>query len=601
MRARPMICAFGARALSIRPRLARFVALLALSGGACQDRNAGVAPPDRQLFFPSGMFVDDTATADGLAKYLFVANGNNDLSYNAGTLVGIDLERFWSQWYDPATEQPFPYCGVQGVGDDRGDRCIEPPGGPVSDEYPCRHLALKPQVIECDEAGFIDDDLIVHVGDFATVITASSESDADGDFRRLWLPVRGDPSITFIDVRASGDTISLDCDQGGEGADDPKHCGDAHRLRHLRNDSSLKELGREPFNMLIVDPAADDVPLSDERLAFVSHSSGSQLTLIDLDGVSGVPGPAIVDQVDLFIANGFPTGSFGFAQRPCFAAADEDAQSNIPSLTNDCSRPMVYASYREAPFLSSFTASGLDLPAGSSFVDPTTREDCFVDAPVACRGDDGVYDLATCTEDPQQCAGNPGACERVYAGQYCATDEQVGQACAVTCEPRIRADRQIRPGGLFPPQFGPILGDIQFADARGDALIVVQTDPGALLVVDTSLGADGEPVDQPASPPIEICAQPTRMVVHNDDGQRFALVSCFAAALVYVVDLEARRVVNTVVVGTGPHDLVIDEGRDVLYVANTLESSVSVVDLSRTRPTRFQELARIGLQEPFEQ
>ena len=39
----------------------------------------------------------------------------------------------------------------------------------------------------------------------------------------------------------------------------------------------------------------------------------------------------------------------------------------------------------------------------------------------------------------------------------------------------------------------------------------------------------------------------------------------------------------------------------VLYVANTLEASVSVVDLSRTRTTRFEEIARLGLQEPFSQ
>ena len=39
----------------------------------------------------------------------------------------------------------------------------------------------------------------------------------------------------------------------------------------------------------------------------------------------------------------------------------------------------------------------------------------------------------------------------------------------------------------------------------------------------------------------------------------------------------------------------------VAYVINNLESSISVIDLSRRRSTRFQELARLGLQDPFKQ
>ncbi|MEM6993065.1 MAG: hypothetical protein AAF721_21310 [Myxococcota bacterium] len=572
------------------------VAALALSAAAagCQDRNVGVDPPDRQLVFPSGLFVDTTVTDEnGAGRYLFVANGNNDLRFNAGTLAAIDLERFWDTWFDPATATPYAYCTPRS---DAPDQCIEPPGGPTTDQRPCRRLALKPQVVECDERPFIDPDLIVHVGDFATVITASTETDADGEFSRLWLPVRGDPSLTYVDVRAAARRrISLDCDIGNrEGDSDPLQCGDDHRLRNVRNDESLPELGREPFTMLVTEPA-------DERLAFVAHSSGSQLTLVDLDGVQGGDGrPAIVDQVDIFLRDGLQLGGFGMAERPCFAAGEgddpTDLEPNVPSITEACTRPMVYAGFRLAPFVSNFTASGLALPAGSNYVAPRDREDCFVSAPLSCGGE-----LSGCTADPEPCLDGGSGCERVYAGQYCATPDQIGQPCAVVCDPQVRSDRTLLPGGLFPSSAGPVLGDVAFADPRGDTLLVLQTNPGALLVVDTSLGLDGEPLDQPSSPPIELCAEPSRMVIYDDAGQRFALVSCFAAALVYVVDLESRRVVDTIVVGTGPHDLAVDEGRQALYVANTLESSVSVVDLSRTRATRFQEVARIGLQEPFEQ
>lgn len=574
--------------------LATVLATAALAAG-CGDRNLGVDPPDRSLFFPSGLLVDSTATtANGEAKYLLIANGNNDLRFNAGTLAAVDLERFFGAWLDPATGLPFAYCET-GAGPDGLDRCVEPPGGPATLERPCRRLALKPQVVECDERAFIDEDLIVHVGDFATVLATSTETDGDDTFTRAWLPVRGDPSLTYVDIKPDGDRIALQCEQGTN-VDEPDAllCGDAHRLRNARNDDSLSELAREPYTMMISDSG-------NERLAFVAHADGAQMTLVALDGVPGDSRPAIVDQVNLFVrAGGIQLGGFGVAERPCFAAGqgpmgEADPDPNVPSLTNNCERPLVYAGYRFAPFISSFTASGLDLPEGSDFVAPTERTDCFVDAPTSCGGA-----LEGCTADPSICDGGSGACQRVYAGQYCATPDQIGQPCAVVCDPQIRADRTIIPGGLFPAAGGAVLGDIAFADPRGDALLVLQTNPGALLVLDTSLGDDGEPLDQPSSPPIEICGEPTRMVVHDDMGQRFALITCFASALVYVVDLDARRVVDTIIVGTGPHDLTIDAERQVLYVANTLESSVSVVDLSRQRATRFQELARIGLQEPFE-
>ena len=40
---------------------------------------------------------------------------------------------------------------------------------------------------------------------------------------------------------------------------------------------------------------------------------------------------------------------------------------------------------------------------------------------------------------------------------------------------------------------------------------------------------------------LEICAEPNRMTLYSEAGQHFALISCYAAALVYVVDLAAER------------------------------------------------------------
>ncbi len=609
--------------------------LLALSG--CEATNLGLPPPGERFFFPSGVLLDPVTRVEPFAcesglppesldlpgpRYLYVANGNNDRSFNTGTLVAIDLQAFWRAWYDPHRDDPAqaeclrarredpanacavceardprrggvdPYCHVVETADGPMERCVDPRGATTevglvaanaldasvlrllpTPQHPCRRLPLSPQVAECDEAAFVVD--AVHVGDFATTLAYSLEDDG----LRLWLPVRGDPSLTYVDVVSSGGEIELRCDQGDDPLD-PDACGGTHKLDALRGDPD-DPIGREPFNVAVWehDPAAASAADRGPRLAFVAHSAGSQLTLVDLDGVPGSAAPEIVDLAPVYVTPGGSTGGYGLAVRPCFAAEQGplgalDPLPNVPVITQGCTRPLVYTSFRYAGQLASFTASGLELPA------PTAgRDGCEVDG--------------------------------AYAGPYCAPPDELDQPCAVECEPQVRSSRRIQPALIDPfnPASGsaPVLGAMAFADPRGDQLLVLQTNPGALLSVDTSLGEGGEPVDVPSAPPVEVCAEPSSMKIYTErteeglPSQRYAIISCFRAALVYVVDLEALRVVDAVVVGTGPHDIAIDEDREVAYVINNLESSISVVDLSRRRATRFQELARLGLQDPFTQ
>lgn len=578
----------------VAPRVWAPICGLALSwalSGCGEPNNLGVPPPSDSIFFPSGLMLDaDPARAvDGRSRWLVVANGNNDLAFNSGTLVAFDLEAFWAAWFDESTGTVYPYCDGDGSGDDV-QRCVLPPATPTTAQRPCRRLALSPSIVECDERPFALEDQTVRLGDFSTTIAASSEN----GLTRLWIPVRGDPSLTFVDI-PEGPSLTMSCGQGSDPIDE-RQCGEAFKLDRERNDESLTPLAREPSNVLI-----SDDPRQRERLAFVSHSDGRNMTVVALDGVSGRGGPAIVYEGSLYTDNENGLGSFGIVQRPCFDVGqgpngDADPDANLPAVTEDCTRPLIYTSLRRVDRLTSFTASSARPPAVAEVITAADRDDCFAQLPVSCDGD------LRCDAAAGVCDTEP--CEQVYAGQYCAAPDQIGQPCAVECVPQIRAARRLTVGAL-PEDPGlqtiNVLGDIAFADARGDKLLIVQTNPGALLQLDTSLDDNGDPLDIPAGPPIELCAEPSRMKLYEDAGQRFALVSCFASALVYVVDLEAARVINQVVVGTGPHELVIDEAREVLYVANTLEASISVVDLSRRRPTRFEEIARLGLQEPFSQ
>jgi DNA-binding beta-propeller fold protein YncE len=505
----------------------------------CGGRNPGEDPPDAELFFPSGMLLDPRAAPGEPAKYLFVANGNNDLAYNAGTLVAIDLEAFfdaWSQKQDGAhTFAVEPYC--------TDDACVLDVGSPVDDAQPCRRLALLPQVVECDETPFIA--AAQRIGDFATLLTHSCESSGTPDrlgceAPRLWIPQRGDPSILYLDIAGQPDELpEIDCGS----ADAASDCDPGHRLMFQRNDDELTALPREPFNMVVSQQS---------RMAYVTHSDGVGLTLIDLDGIddgSGVASnrPAIVDIATVFLDPSGTTGGFGLAERPC------NPDQSPPAITLGCARPLVYAGLRYSRLLVSFTVQGV------------------------------TFD------------------EQAEAQDKCAGPDELGLPGKIDCDEKVRSQRLIVPGGLDPSSTGfrPILGDVAFADASGDELLVLQTGPGALLKLDTHIGTDGEPLDTPSAPPLELCDEPSRMHLFEDEGQRLALITCYRAALIYIVDLQSFRVLDSIVLGTGPYELEIDEPRKLLYVANNLEGSVTVIDLSRKRPTRFREIARIGLQEPF--
>ena len=542
------------------------------AGAGCGGRNPGREPPPRTLFFPSGMLLDPRQEPGLPAKYLFVANGNNDLTYNTGTVVAIDLDRFFDAWSRRDEEdededgivhtfEVEPYC--------TGTACVRDVGSPVDDDAPCRRLALLPQVIECKEEPFIT--VAQRVGDFATLLTHSCE-ESDGTRctqPRLWLPQRGDPSILYVNLTGDpSEPPALECGDGNALEFDPDDeddrekalddweaapgCTPRHRLTHRRNDTSLAPLPREPFNMVVSQSS---------RIAYVAHSDGVGLTLVDLDGIddgSGVTSnrPAIIDIATVFLDPSGSTGGFGIAERPC------DSFDAPPSITLRCKRPLVYAGFRYSRLLASFTVQGVPPP-------PPDRP--------------RPNDPPDTTES--QCAG----------------PDDIGVPGKIDCDEKVRSQRLIFPGGLDPSSTGfrPILGDIAFADPAGDELLVLQTGPGALLKLDTHVGPDGEPLDSPSAPPLELCDEPSRMHLYQDGGQRYALVTCYRAALIYIVDLQSFRVLDSIVLGTGPFELEVDEPRKLLYVANNLEGSVTVIDLSRSRPTRFREIARIGLQEPF--
>jgi len=142
----------------------------------------------------------------------------------------------------------------------------------------------------------------------------------------------------------------------------------------------------------------------------------------------------------------------------------------------------------------------------------------------------------------------------------------------------------------------PFLGDLVFEDATGDRLLVVQTTPPGLVRLDTSVGDEGDPVDEVIGV-VPLCANPNVVTV-ADAGpgvEALALVTCASEGRLAVIGLGSFRVLASVPVGEGAYDVVFDAERKQAYVSNTAEDTISIVSLDPRSPLRFREWARIGL------
>lgn len=155
--------------------------------------------------------------------------------------------------------------------------------------------------------------------------------------------------------------------------------------------------------------------------------------------------------------------------------------------------------------------------------------------------------------------------------------------------------------GLNPDavQSRPYLGDLAFErEDDGDRLLVVQTTPGGLVRVDTSLDESGDPRDAILAV-APLCADPNLLAIDRTPGvEPLALVTCFADGVLAVVGLDTFALARAVQLGAGANELAIDRDRGWLYVANTREDTISVVELARTSPAFLGEIARVGLDAP---
>lgn len=197
----------------------------------CPAEGEEVRPPADSFYFPTGQALSPAE------DILFVANANSDLRFDSGMVLAVDIEDV------AATVTSWLASGDVASG--------------------CEADPAIPYTLNCDEREFVLDEASVRIGNFATEIRVQELDSGD---LRLFVAVRGDPSLSWIDYSVADRLMT--CGGGGS----YPQCDDDHRLTRLRNDTDFVGLTEEPFG-LFVDSA--------NGYALITHLSTGTVTLAD--------------------------------------------------------------------------------------------------------------------------------------------------------------------------------------------------------------------------------------------------------------------------------------------------------------------------------
>jgi len=266
---------------------------------ACGLNQAGVDPRPDTIAYPASAVMDRTG------NWLLVTNSNADLRYNDGTLIALSLVRAEAD-RDPTKRDPSK------VIEECPEVDYDEPLDPDLIQFCCRD-ALDPNIINCDERGYVgatpgDGSANLRIGSFAAGMVRQPLGQLNNmgevvemtppscptltnpecmqcagyvsDDDRLLIGVRGDTSLTFIDIESHDAQTppTLKCvgpATAPMAAGDFGHCDDEHRIvtdtTALASPTDDKDppkipLPDEPY-ALALDPRTG--------LLFVGHLSGN--------------------------------------------------------------------------------------------------------------------------------------------------------------------------------------------------------------------------------------------------------------------------------------------------------------------------------------
>jgi hypothetical protein len=535
-------------------------ALLVLGLGAvdCYSQGDGTPPPRDSFYFPVGLATSANGTV------LYAVNSDFDLQYNGGTIQSYDLRKIREAAYDlvdvPANVPPgCPYTppGYRADGSGTryplGETCAPPvdsrtffrrgvvigafatsllisrpperlvPSSPASGAPACTPDPQGTGAFTCPGGGTCVGSVGQHAGTCENVGTRALD--------RLFVPVRGNASITWVDVqRDAPDAIAppdwpatpygpfeLACAQGPD-----FRCSGSHEAGTNPNDNSRGfVMPGEPFG----------ATLSEDGESFlVTHQSDTKTSLFRT-GLSrsdtGPGGPPTID----FVLDGLPPGGIGIAPVP----HDRDAFADVASFPNPAFLQTTRAA-AEVDLLRRYPdqangATNNPQGTGSSLTRPfIDREVVFPITPTA-----GGSDSRGIVIDPT---------------------------------PRIACKARVQPAD---PSKGRSQAEVDaemVACARKPARVfIANRSPSSLILGevggDTGDGGAYDPDRLTMHSSIPLTAGPSNVylapIVDKDGAYALRVfIVCFDSATIFVYDPDQQQLETTIRVGPGPFAMAFD-------------------------------------------
>ena len=250
---------FGPQGASIRFALG-FLLISGTVSTGCVNKDGAPLPPGL-MSFPIAIELSVDEDADGNPKYAYVTSSNFGLQYNSGNVQSYDLEK--------VVEAIYAECVGAGVkeecletdyeGDINDPDCgCDPEADAACAAIPPDRCSVVPASLQFRDLGAALR-LVPVEGLLRAEVEIGSFSDGLGvatDGRRLYVPVRSDANLTFIDVNEEG---QLSC--GGE-------FGQLHTCTEPYRSGSIEQvnptvdltLPSDPVDVYVGDLAADFAP-----------------------------------------------------------------------------------------------------------------------------------------------------------------------------------------------------------------------------------------------------------------------------------------------------------------------------------------------------
>jgi hypothetical protein len=564
----------------MRPRLL-FAALSTVLLCSCFSPGDGEPPPLDSLYFPTGLALDVTPTTDGTApaapEHLFIASSDFDLQYRASALASYNLDSIRALVppncntdadctgglvCDNASADPSFFCVA-----DPAQPCAPVGEHQAGDQlfYPGRCASIDPRLSYPNlPAPLISN--TVEIGAFATDVIFRSNQGTDGDTAnydgRLFMPVRGDATLHWIDVDPNG---GLHCGQSNT-ADGG--CDDAHRIGDDENVESPNGLRQEPepFAIAIDDDASN--------IAVTNQTTGS----VSLYANYWQPGvqPALVS-----VLGGLPSAPVGIASVP------------VPTPRPADYEPAFLAVYRDAAQVDLLRVEGtLESSANnSSATGPyaprvlTHAGSIGINANSVGSDSRGIaIDDSARRADYAVCNA---PCENLPADQVAACQQQ-NLACFLAAhQPSVYVSNRAPASlliGAFMPDPGYVVGTSELP-AFSDSI------PLTLGPARVVLGKVRVPTTRSTGSDVTVDATSGNFAL-----ELRVFVVCFDSRRIYIYD-PVRRVIDAIVTtGRGPYALAIDEQRGFGYVAHFTDSYLGVISLDQRFPQNYAAIvASVGV------